>query len=227
MKISSLILLVVVALSICALASADVTAVQTYSDPSVYPGYTNTGYPYTFSVTPFNPSLGTLNEVILTYQAQWQGSFSFVNIFPGSDMQGSQQLTFTLAENTNTLEDLSANSGEFDFGATPPIYGFTPTDNWSGSTSGTTDVTTNLADWQGGTVGVLDTFYGTASLDVPGIGTEAPGSASESAGVQFGVQYQYEGNGETSTPEPSTVALGLMALGMGVGMWRRRRGSRK
>jgi MYXO-CTERM domain-containing protein len=217
----------VLALSVCALAGADLTTTQTFSYPSPYvsgSSYTDTGYPYDFSVAPFDPSLGTLNQVILTYAAQWEGSFYFVNLVPGMDTEGEQDLTFTLSENGNTLEDLSATSGVYDFGATGGEY--TPTDNWSGSTSGTTDITTNLSDWQSGTVTVADTFYGTASLLLPfDLGTQAPGGATEDSGVDFGVQYEYTPEEGASTPEPSTLALGLMALGLGAGRLRRKKKS--
>jgi MYXO-CTERM domain-containing protein len=222
-KFSLSLLIAVFALLACTLAWADLTATQTFSDPSVYPGYTNTGYPFTFSIAPFDPSLGTLNEVIVTYAAQWQGAFSFYNAYgDGLDLQGSQQLTFTLTQNSIPLVNLSSTSGEYDFGPTP-IEQETSTDNWSGSTSGTADVTAGLSAWQGGTISVVDNFFGTASLDNPDIGTEAPGIASEEAGLQFGVQYQYTPEEGGSVPEPSTLALGLMALGLGAGRLRRKR----
>jgi len=219
-RIFGVILLLALVATVAASADVLTPAVPyVYQAPTPYTNLTGT-WPETFNVTQFNPSLGSLQYVIIKYQGAWAGAISVTNNDEGpEDLQGQQFISLGLQDaSSNQIFVMNSNSVVHDFGTVAGGGGTAGPFDWSGNSGGlqTEDYTTNLAAWEGaGTVPLTGTFggYGEASG-----GVDMSAQTSGTAGEYFTVQYDYS----TSVPEPGTLGLGAMCL-LGLGFWRRRK----
>jgi hypothetical protein len=204
----------------------------TLGGASNIPGSLTSSWDAVWSVPQFNPSLGTLQYVIITYQGAWQGQFFDTNgdATQGHAMSGSQTVVLNLdagytsgstlspTSYTQTLASMTSGSGNHNFGFTAAGTN-TSTYTWSGNSTPTpitSDISTNLLQWEGtGTNNVLGDLGGSTTASG---GPDATYTSSAIAGADFTIQYEYG----ISSPEPSTFGLGAMCL-LGLGIWKRRR----
>jgi hypothetical protein len=207
-----------------------VTSAVEYQYPSPYTPPANTGS-YEFDVNQFNPSLGTLQKVIIDWKGSYGGWFSVKNTdtSTASLVQGNQSVTITASTNSfaDTLFSFGGSSGTQSWSnvlsgvteyypATRPASGI-----WSGDTGAAqeTDVTSDLSVWQGVGTNPVDMFLSGGTNTSGSSTTNLSSSSHGYGGLDFTVQYDYTNN---ITPEPCT--LGMMALGLaGIGVLRKRR----
>lgn len=197
---------------VSAVNAATVTYTQSYSGP--------TNWAQAIALPKFNPSMGSLQSVLLTLVGTVGGSAGFENTDPQAativtSRQGNFALTrpngssLTLTSSVTTTDSVTGYDGNLNFGGTS---GKTYSNLWGTGTASAAMTATEIPN-----------FLGLGSISIP-VAVLATASASGSGNLlaQFNtnatadvlVTYTY------AIPTPTSLAAGLLLLG---GLFVRRR----
>jgi len=219
--------LLVSGLFLTAPVQAQTTTSETFSTTTPQPT-ANTDWTTTFSLPQFDPSQGTLNEVIITVDSTMNTQLTVQNNGPSPDSGHA----FTEIEFFVDDSGLNLNGA-----GNPALTYNSPNFNFDNLASGDS-VTSGILSGHGTSVGsspytsptVLSEFTGTGTISLNGStetttvtatsGANTSANQSTTADGNVSVTYDYT----VPTPEPTT--LGLIALGGGVACFFRRRQSR-